>query len=104
MSVRGEPQRQPVIELTDEIRSAYALAWFRTIGLDDEEAARMAAAEVADPMPWRDAALTAVLEIVERDHDVTPKLLRVRPVAPEPCPFCATGLSAQCPWHNKEQG
>lgn len=57
-----------VIQVTDEIRSAYALAWFRRIGFDDEDAAQLAAAEVADPMPWRDAALSAVLALVERDR------------------------------------
>lgn len=57
-----------MIEVTDEIRRTYAEAWFRAIGMDEEDVAQMAGSEVADPMPWRDAALTAVLAIVERDR------------------------------------
>lgn len=54
------------IELTDGIRRAYALAWFRGLGLDDDDAVRLAEREVKDPTPWRDAALRAVLALVER--------------------------------------
>jgi hypothetical protein len=56
-----------VIELTDEIRRAYAEAWYRTVGLDEGSVAGVVAEEVADPMPWREAALKAVLAVVERD-------------------------------------
>jgi hypothetical protein len=64
-----------VIEVTDEIRRAYARAWFDAIGMDEEDAAQMAESEVSDPMPWRDAALAAVLAIIERDH---PEIERAR--------------------------
>lgn len=64
-----------MIEVTDEIRRAYAEAWYRRIGFEEGEVARLARAEVADPMPWRDAGLAAVLAIVERDH---PEIERAR--------------------------
>jgi hypothetical protein len=55
-----------MIELTDEIQRAYAEAWFRAIGLDEDDVERMVAAELHNAMPWRIAALQAVLDIVER--------------------------------------
>jgi len=57
-----------VIEPTDEIQRAYAEAWFRAIGMDEPDVEQMVAAELRDPMPWRLAALRAVLAIVERDY------------------------------------
>lgn len=57
-----------MIELTDKIQRAYAEAWFRTFGFGEDDVQRQVAAELADPMPWRIAALQAVLAIVERDY------------------------------------
>jgi hypothetical protein len=60
-----------VIEPTDEIQRAYAEAWYRAIGMDEDDVQRMVATELSDPMPWRIAALKAVLAIVERDYHLT---------------------------------
>lgn len=57
-----------MIEPTDEIQRAYAEAWFRAIGMDEEDVQKMVAIELGDPMPWRIAALKAVLAIIERDY------------------------------------
>lgn len=59
------------MEPTEEIQRAYAEAWFRTIGMDEPDVEQMVAAELRDPMPWRLAALRAVLAIVERDQSPT---------------------------------
>ncbi len=55
-----------MIEVTDEIHRAYSEAWFRTFGADEEDVRRMVDIELADPMPWRTAALAAVLALAER--------------------------------------
>lgn len=53
---------------TPEIQRAYAEAWFRTFGMDEDDVQRAVEAELREPMPWRLAALQAVLAIVERDR------------------------------------
>lgn len=77
-----------MIEVTDEMAQAYEDAVW-------EHPAEFAGQEFANIRE----GLGAVLTIVERDYEVTARLLRVRPVAPSPCPFCTTGLAGQCPWH-----
>jgi hypothetical protein len=75
-----------VIEPTDEMVEAFEFAENEAVG---------GMRDAHDPR----AGLVAVLAIVERDYDVTTKLLRARPAPPDPCPFCTTGLAGQCPWH-----
>lgn len=67
-------RRCPVIDLTDEIQRAYAEAWYRTIGMGEDDVQEVVAAELRDPMPWRLAALQAVLALVERDYDVRERI------------------------------
>lgn len=52
---------------TNEIRHAYALAWYQSIGMNDEDATKMADTEAHNPMPWRYAALTAVLTTIKNN-------------------------------------
>jgi hypothetical protein len=58
-----------MIEPTDEMRRAYAETWLRAVtsGLDDAVIERMVGEEVAKPLPHREAALAALLAVVERD-------------------------------------
>lgn len=51
-----------------------------------------------------DAALAAVLAIVERDRCMQPRghadqPLAARPAPSGPCPFCSVSLQEHCPWH-----
>lgn len=56
------------IEVPEAVQRAYAEAWFRTIGMDEEGVQQMVAAELAAPAPWRIAALQAALATAERDY------------------------------------
>lgn len=87
-----------MIEPTDEMRAS--------VTKHVDRAMRRALAAAYMPGYWVriheeavDDITAAVLAMVERDHDVAPKLLCVRPEPPNPCPFCTTGLAGYCPWH-----
>lgn len=56
-----------MIEVSEEIQRAYAEAWYRTIGMDENDVQWMVERELRTPMAWRVAALAAVVAIVERD-------------------------------------
>lgn len=82
----AESLDNPVIEQTDEMIEAFYRG-SRSGGFGTG---------TAGPGP----GIAAVLAIVERDYDVAPKLMRVRPAPPDPCTFCTTGLAGYCPWHS----
>ncbi len=46
--------------------------------------------------------LAAVLVVLERDYDVTPKPPTFHSREPQHCPYCTTGLGWLCPWHRVE--
>lgn len=98
-----------MIEVTEEIQRAYAETWYREFGLDEEQVQRMVAVELADPMPWRIAALRAVLAVATRDrcpapaghvhHPLAKPQSAAGPFGPvvNPCRNCGCAKS----WHLK---
>jgi hypothetical protein len=85
-----------VIELTDEMKRAFREAQNRRAEELVAEGAPLGGHDILD------RGLAAVLAIVERDYEIVPDRPRVRIPPPDPCPFCATGLVEQCPWHRTD--